>query len=141
MNKVVLMGRLTADPEVYYTTGENSKANARFTLAVNRKFKNAEGNYDADFIRCVAWDKTAEFIQKYFHKGDMMAIDGNIRTGSFTNKENQKVYTTDVYVDNVEFCGGKNSNGASNTTPAMNRPEANDFINQGVNENEENLPF
>ena len=117
MNKVILVGRLTRDVELKYTQGENANANTRFSIAVNRSFKNANGAYEADFPNCVAWGKTAEFINKFFHKGDMIGIVGNIRTGSYTNKEGIKVYTTDVYVDSVEFVGSKNSgtNDASDT--------------------------
>lgn len=119
MNLVVLEGRMTADPEIRYSTGENATANLNFSVAVNRDFKNAEGNYDADFIRCVAWRGQAEFISKYFHKGDPILITGNIRTGSYTNKDGAKVYTTDVYVDKVSFVvGGKSGNGtAGQPTP------------------------
>ena len=138
MNHVTLMGRLVADVQTRYSTGENAMATAGFSIAVNRKFKNAEGNYDADFIRCVAFRQTAEFVSKYFHKGDMIALEGSIRTGSYVNKDGQKVYTTDVYVDSVEFCGSKSSG-----TQQAAAPNVNNFINQGVGEgeNEENLPF
>ena len=138
MNNVVLMGRLVADPETYYSTGENATATTRFTVAINRTFKNAEGKYDADFIRCVAFKQHAEFVSKYFHKGDMIALDGYIHTGSYTNKDGQKVYTTDVYINHVEFCGSKSAG-----TQQAAAPNVNNFINQGVGEgeNEENLPF
>ena len=116
MNKVMLIGRLTADPEIRYTAGENASANARFTVAVNRPFKNADGNNEADFIRCVAWRNHAEFISKYFHKGDAIAIEGNIRTGSYTNKDGVRVYTTEVFVDRPEFVGSKNSSNANSST-------------------------
>lgn len=120
MNKVVLIGRLTADPELRQT--QSGIASCRFTVAVNRKFKNENGEYDADFITCVAWRQTAEFISKYFSKGKMIALEGTLRTGSYTDKNHSDVthYTTDVYVDAVEFCGDKGSNnsGGSNTAPA-----------------------
>lgn len=137
MNKVILLGRLTRDPEVRYSQGDNSTATARFSLAVNRKFKNAEGNYDADFINCVAFGKTAEFIEKYFHKGDMIALTGRIQTGSYTNKDGAKVYTTDVVVEEVEFAGGKSNNaeGQQNNT-AKNNGFAN--IPDGI---DEEMPF
>ena len=111
MNKVILLGRMTKDPEVRYTQGDNSIATARFSVAINRKTKNAEGNYDADFINCVSFGKTSEFIEKYFHKGDMIALVGRIQTGSYTNKDGVKVYTTDVIVEEVEFAGGKSNSG------------------------------
>ena len=136
MNKVVLLGRLTKDPEVRYTQGDNSMATARFSVAVNRKFKNAEGNYDADFINCVAFSKSAEFVEKYFHKGDMIALVGRIQTGSYTNKDGQKVYTTDVVVDEVEFAGGK-SNGGETQKAA---PKNTDFVNVPDGADDE-MPF
>ena len=111
MNKVILLGRMVKDPEVRYTQGDNATATARFSVAINRKFKNAEGNYDADFINCVCFGKTAEFVEKYFHKGDMMALVGRIQTGSYTNKDGVKIYTTDVVVEDVEFAGGKSNGG------------------------------
>ena len=115
MNKVIIIGRFTRDPEIKYTTGENATATARFSLAVNRRFKNKEGNYDADFINCVAFGKTAEFIEKYFTKGMAIGITGRIQTGSYTNKEGQKIYTTDVVVEETEFVESKNNNTAENT--------------------------
>lgn len=139
MNKVLLVGRLAAEPEVRYTTGENARANARFSVAVNRPFKNSEGNYEADFIRCVAWGNHAEFIQKYFHKGDMIGIDGTIRTGSYTNKDGQKVYTTEVWIDRPEFVGSKNSNGGNSSTTTQRKSN---FMNIPNDANEEEgLPF
>lgn len=108
MNSVQLTGRLTRDPEVRYTDGGLSTA--RFTLAVNRRFKQ-EGGPDADFIRCVAFGKTAEFIEKYFAQGRKMDLNGRIQTGSYTNQDGQKVYTTDIVVENVEFGESKASQG------------------------------
>lgn len=116
MNLVALVGRLTRDVEVKYTNGENAQAVARFSVAVQRQFKNRDGNYDADFINCVAFGRTAEFIQKYFHKGSMIGIRGEIRTGSYTNKDGVKVYTTDINVSNVEFVGSGNSGNNSADT-------------------------
>ena len=141
MNKVILTGRLTSDPEVGYTTGGNASTYVRFSLAVSRRYKNSEGNYDADFIRCVAWRGQAEFIKKYFHKGDMTAIEGNIHTGSFTNKDGQKVYTTEVWVDNVEFCGSKGSGGNVQAPAQQNSSRNTDFINVPDTGSEEPLPF
>ena len=114
MNKVQLVGRLTRDPEIRYSQGENATATARFSVAVNRRFKNAEGNYDADFINCVAFGKTAEFLEKYFKKGMAIGLTGHIQTGSYTNMDGQKVYTTDVIVEETEFVESKNASG--NTT-------------------------
>lgn len=121
MNKVILMGRLTRDPELRQTP--NGIASCRFSIAVNRNFKNQQtGQYDADFINCIAWRQTAEFINKYFRKGQMIALDGTLRTGSYQDKNHPDVthYTTDVYVDNAEFCGNKsdNSNQANSTAQA-----------------------
>ena len=126
MNKVIIIGRFTRDPEIKYTTGENATATARFSLAVNRRFKNKEGNYDADFINCVAFGKTAEFIEKYFTKGMAIGITGRIQTGSYTNKEGQKVYTTDVVVEETEFVESKNK-GTSDNIPNNNANSNSDF--------------
>lgn len=106
MNKVILMGRLTKDVEIRYQQGSDN-AVARFTLAVNRRFKNQNGDTEADFINCVAFGKTAEFVGKYFAQGNMLAVVGRIQTGSYTNKDGVKVYTTDVVVDEANFTGEK----------------------------------
>lgn len=106
MNKVILMGRLTADPEVRYTEGENSMAIARYTLAVDRRFKK-EGDTTADFIRCTVFAKGAEFAEKYLHKGTKITVAGRIQTGSYENAEGQKIYTTDVVVEEQEFAESK----------------------------------
>ena len=116
MNKVILMGRLTRDPDVRYSQGENSMAIARYTLAVDRRVRRNEGGAQdqqtADFIGCVAFGKSAEFAEKYLHQGTKIAVEGRIQTGSYTNKDGQKVYTTDVVVENQEFAESKNaSNG------------------------------
>lgn len=137
MNKVVIIGRFTRDPEIKYTTGENATATARFSLAVNRRFKNKEGNYDADFINCVAFGKTAEFIEKYFTKGMAIGITGRIQTGSYTNKEGQKVYTTDVVVEETEFVESKNK-GTSDNVPNNNTNSNSDF-EETVSDDE--MPF
>jgi single-strand DNA-binding protein len=111
MNKAMLIGRLTRDPEVRYSQGENSTAVARFTLAVDRRFKRAGETSDADFIGCVAFGKQAEFVEKYFKQGMKMVAVGRIQTGSYTNKDGQKVYTTDVVVEEVEFAESKGNSG------------------------------
>ena len=113
MNKAILMGRLTRDPEVRYSQGENSTAVARFTLAVDRRFKRAGESQDADFIGCVAFGKQAEFVEKYFKQGMKMVAVGRIQTGSYTNKDGQKVYTTDVVAEEIEFAESKGSSGDS----------------------------
>ncbi len=106
MNKVILMGRLTRDPEVRYSAGNNSMAIARYTLAVDRRMKK-EGEASADFINCVAFGKSGEFAEKYFQQGMKVIITGRIQTGSYTNKDEQKVYTTDVIVEDQEFTESK----------------------------------
>ena len=104
MNKVILMGRLTRDPEVRYSAGENSTAVARYTLAVDRRFRrNNDGEQTADFIGCVAFGRSAEFAEKYFRQGLKVIVTGRIQTGSYTNKDGQRVYTTDVVVEDQEF--------------------------------------
>lgn len=116
MNKSIIMGRLTADPELRQT--QNGTASCRFTVAVNRRFKNANGEYDADFIPCVAWRQTAEFVSRYFSKGSMICVEGSLRTGSYQDRNHSDVthYTTELYVDNVEFCGSKSNNGEQGQT-------------------------
>ena len=120
MNKVVLMGRLTRDPEVRYSQGENSTAIARYTLAVDRRIKR-DGEATADFISCVSFGRTAEFAEKYFHQGLRIVISGRIQTGSYTNREGQKVYTTEVVVEEHEFADSKNSSQQS----GYNAPQQN----------------
>ena len=123
MNKAILMGRLTRDPEVRYTQGENQMAIARYTLAVDRRFNRNGDENTADFINCVSFGKTAEFAERYFRKGTKIAISGRIQTGSYTNKDGVKVYTTDVVVEDQEFAESKNSNGGSSdnySAPANN---------------------
>lgn len=112
MNKVILMGRLTRDPEVRYSQGENATAVARYTLAVDRRFSRNNANGDqqtADFIQCVAFGRTGEFAEKYFRKGLKVVVTGRIQTGSYTNRDGQKVYTTDVVVEDQEFAESKNA--------------------------------
>ena len=123
MNKAILMGRLTRDPEVRYTQGENQMAIARYTLAVDRRFNRNGDDNTADFISCVAFGKAGEFAERYFRKGTKIAVTGRIQTGSYTNKDGVKVYTTDVVVEEQEFAESKNSNGCSSdnySAPANN---------------------
>lgn len=134
MNLVVLMGRLTKDPEVRYTQGEKPMAIARFTLAVDREVKRDNAQATADFVSCIAFDKTAEFIEKYFKKGRKIAVVGRIQTGSYTNKDGAKVYTTDVVVGKVEFADSK-PEGAEAAVPDANGFET---IPDGI---DETLPF
>jgi len=134
MNVVVLMGRLTKDPETRYTQGSEPMAITRYTLAVDRRFKR-EGDQTADFISCVCFRKAAEFAEKYFRQGMRVTVSGRIQTGSYTNKDGQKVYTTEVVVDNQEFADAKREE--KKQDPEI--PE-NDFV--GVPEGlEEELPF
>ena len=120
MNKVVLVGRLTADPELRQT--QSGISSCRFTVAVDRRVANKQtGEREADFITCVAWRQTAEFVSRYFSKGKMIGLEGTLRTGKYTDKNHSDVthYTTDVYVENVDFVEGKNEGGAT-TSPAQN---------------------
>lgn len=139
MNKVILMGRLTRDPEVRYTQGEQAMAVARYTLAVDRRGKNQENS--ADFIQCVAFGKAGEFVERYLHKGTKIVLTGRIQTGSYTNKEGQRVYTTDVVAEDQEFAESKNAEGSGtyNNQPSP-VPQQNDSGFMNVDENSE-LPF
>ena len=142
MNKAVIVGRLTRDPEVRYAQ-DNSVAVARYTLAVDRRFKK-EGDASADFIPCVVFGKSAEFTEKYFRQGMKVAISGRIQTGSYTNNEGKKVYTTDVVVEEQEFAESKaSSNSESQENKVAQFPpkaSANDFMSIPDNLAEE-LPF
>ena len=110
MNKVILMGRLTRDPEVRYSAGDNSMAIARYTLAVDRRFRrDGDSGSSADFIGCVAFGRSAEFAEKYLRQGTKIVITGRIQTGSYTNRDGQKVYTTDVVVEDQEFAERKSA--------------------------------
>lgn len=137
MNKVILMGRLTRDPEVRYSQGEKSMAVARYTLAVNRVFRR-EGEQAADFINCVVFGRSAEFAEKYFRQGTKIVVSGRIQTGSYTNKDGVKVYTTDVVVEEQEFAESKTSN-EHNSNP-MPPASSDGFMNipDGI---DEELPF
>ena len=115
MNKVILMGRLTRDPEVRYSQGDNAMAVARYTLAVDRRSNRNNDDQTADFISCVAFGRSGEFAEKYLHKGTKIAITGRIQTGSYTNKDGVKVYTTDVVVEDQEFAESKNSAGSGDS--------------------------
>ncbi len=140
MNKVILIGRLTRDPEVRYSQGATTTAIARFSLAVDRRFKR-DGEPDADFINCVAFGKTGEFIERYGHKGTKFAVEGRIQTGSYTNKDGQKVYTTDVVVEQVEFAESKAaSDGNNNSATPKTASTGDGFMNipDGI---DEELPF
>lgn len=129
MNKVILMGRLTREPEIKYTQ-ENETTIAKYTLAVNRIFKR-EGDSEADFINCVAFGRAAEFAEKYFYQGIKIIISGRIQTGSYVNKDGHKVYTTNIVVEEQEFAESKGA------TKDNNSPD----IENSINEMGEELPF
>ena len=141
MNRVILMGRLTRDPEVRYTTGEKSMAIARYTLAVDRRGRNNNGEQTADFINIVAFDKAGEFAERYFHQGMRVLVSGRIQTGSYTNKEGQKVYTTDIVVDSQEFADSKGSGSGSGSSAAPSTPAGDGFMNIADGVEDEGLPF
>lgn len=132
------MGRLTRDPEVRYSQGQNSIAIARFALAVDRRFKR-DGEPTADFINCLVFGKSAEFAEKYFRKGMRITISGRIQTGSYTNKDGVKVYTTEVVVEEQEFAESKKSS-ESNAPAGNQQPGGDGFMNipDGI---DEELPF
>ncbi|MBQ2800262.1 MAG: single-stranded DNA-binding protein [Lachnospiraceae bacterium] len=149
MNKVILMGRLTRDPEVRYSQNDTSMAIARYSLAVDRRFaRRNEGSNEqtVDFINCVAFGKSAEFAEKYFRQGMRVLITGRIQTGSYTNKDGQRVYTTDVVVEDQEFADSKGAAGnndggfapARPSAPAMDAGDGFMNIPEGI---DEELPF
>lgn len=140
MNKTVLMGRLTADPQVRYSQGDNATAVARYTLAVNRKFKK-DGEPTADFIPCVAFGRSAEFTEKYFRKGMQVAVSGRIQTGSYTNKDGNKVYTTDVVVEEQEFAESKAANQQNQQSAGSGSIPASDGFMNIPDGMDEELPF
>lgn len=147
MNKVILMGRLTRDPDVRATAGEKPMTYARYTLAVDRRNKSENGEQTADFISCVSFGRSAEFAEKYFHQGIKIVIVGRIQTGSYTNKDGQKVYTTDIVVEEQEFAESKvagNNNGVpfseGGLSPANAAP-ADGFMSLPTGVEDEGLPF
>lgn len=146
MNRVILMGRLTKDPDIRYTKGERSMAVARYTLAVDRRGRrnqdNASDQQTADFINCVAFDRAAEFTEKYFRQGMRVLVSGRIQTGSYVNQEGRKVYTTDIILDDQEFADSK---GASGRGPEQRQVQGADigdgFMNIPDGVEDEGLPF
>lgn len=142
MNKVILMGRLTRDPEVHYSSGENQVAIARYTLAVDRRFSRNDEESGADFIGCVAFGRSGEFAEKYFRKGIKIAVVGRIQTRSYTNREGQKVYTTEIVVEEQEFAESKNASGGRENAGGGAVPDSagDGFMNipDGI---DEELPF
>lgn len=141
MNKVILMGRLTRDPEVRYSQGEQATAVARYTLAVDRRGRSQENS--ADYIQCVAFGKAAEFAERYLHKGTKIVLTGRIQTGSYTNKDGQRVYTTDIVAEDQEFAESKNAESSNvrgyNTQPAPAPQPWNDGFMPAGDDSE--LPF
>ena len=145
MNKVILMGRLTRDAEVRYSQGDASTAVARFSLAVDRRFKRDGDDQTADFINCVAFGRTGEFMERFGRKGTKFLVEGRIQTGRYTNRDGQKVYTTDVVVEQVEFAESKASNDNNGGYVPADRPSpsgaaGDGFMNipDGI---DEELPF
>lgn len=139
MNKTILIGRSTKDADVRYSQGEKSMAIARISLAVDRKFKQ-EGQPTADFINCIAFGKTAEVIEKYVTKGTKIAVCGHIQTGSYTNKDGQKVYTTDVVIDELEFCESRSSQQSNdNVSRPAPAPSGDEFMD--IDTDMDSLPF
>ena len=151
MNKVILMGRLTRDPEVRYSQGERSMAIARYTLAVDRRGRRSQDGdqgQTADFINIVAFDRAGEFAEKYFRQGMRVLISGRIQTGSYTNRDGQRVYTTDVIVEDHEFCESKAASAANSGggfAPMDQRPSPDNAISDGFmnipDGIDEELPF
>ena len=145
MNKVILMGRLTRDPEVRYSQGATATAVARYTLAVDRRFKR-DGEASADFINCVSFGRSAEFAEKYFRQGLKVVVTGRIQTGSYTNKDGVRVYTTDIVVEEQEFAESKaastsgNNNYQASPMPSPSADIGDGFMNipDGI---DEELPF
>lgn len=143
MNRVILMGRLTRDPEVRYSQGERSMAIARYTLAVDRRGRRSqEGSREpsADFLPCVAFDHAAEFAEKYFRQGQRILISGRIQTGSYVNRDGQKVYTTDIIVDEQEFADSRGSSFPAEK-PVQGTDIGDGFMSIPEGIEDEGLPF
>ena len=142
MNKVILMGRLTKDPEVRYSQGEQATAIARYTLAVDRRFRREGDEQTADFIGCVAFGHQGEFAEKYLRKGMKIAVTGRIQTGSYTNRDGQKIYTTDVVVEEQEFAESKSSGSNNSSLSRRESPATTDADGfMSIPDGEEELPF
>ena len=145
MNKVILMGRLVKDPEVRYSQGTTPLAVARYTLAVDRKFQRTDGNREADFINCVAFGKSAEFAEKWFKKGQMVAIVAHLQVRNWDDNDGKKHWVTEVIVDEHYFCGGAKSNSGNSSAPApaqsAQAPSSDGFypVEEGVEDDD--LPF
>lgn len=144
MNKVILMGRLTRDPEIRYTQASEPLVIARYTLAVDRRFQrkdNSGNEQNADFISCIAFGKNAEFAEKYLKQGTKIAIVGRIQTGSYTNKDGNKVYTTDVVVEEHEFCESRSSQGGNTQDAPKPMPADSGFMDIPTGLTGNDLPF
>lgn len=145
MNKIILMGRLTRDPDIRTATAENTMTIARYTLAVDRRTRKTDtGEPTADFISCVAFGKAAEFAEKYFHQGMRVLITGRIQTGSYTNKDGQKVYTTDVIIDEQEFADSKAAGQVNSTGTEASQADSmpgDGFMNLPVGVEDDGIPF
>lgn len=141
MNKTILTGRLTADPDVKYTTGQEPMAIASYTLAVQRDFKNKDGNYDADFIRCKAFGKRGEFVEKYLHKGMKILAEGRLQSGSY-EKDGQTHYTTDLIVDRHEFCESRKDSQPQGQSQPQQYNEYDNGIPEGFQAiTDDDIPF
>ncbi len=140
MNKVILMGRLTRDPETRYPNSDNPMAISRYTLAVDRRYNRNNDEHSADFIGCVAFGKAGEFAEKYFRKGTKVAVTGHIQTGSYTNKDGVKIYTTDIVIEDQEFAESKSSGSSPDSVPDSYKDNGDGFMNipEGI---DEELPF
>lgn len=141
MNKVMLIGRLTRDPDIRYTQADEPMCVARYTLAVDRKSRKEDGKQSADFISCVAFGKSGEFVEKYLWKGQKIAIAGRIQTGSYTNREGQKVYTTDVVAEEHEFAESKAARDEQPQEQAQTAENSGDFMDIPDDVIGEELPF
>lgn len=156
MNKVIMMGRLTREPEIRYSSGDNNMAIARFSLAVDRRFRRQSDQADADFFNCTAFGKQAEFVEKYLHQGTKILLSGRVQNDNYTNREGQKVYSVQIIAEEIEFAESKAAaqnnqgarSGSSYQAPAAGRPSpaqaspvGDDFINIPEGVEDEELPF
>ena len=141
MNKIILSGRLTRDPDIKYSQGENATVIARFTLAVDRRFKREGDEQTADFIPCVAFGKTAEVVEKYCKQGTKLVVEGRWQTGNYTNKDGVKVYTNDCMIENLEFAESKTSSEGNSSRPAPANAAGDGFMNIPDGVDDSDLPF
>ncbi|MBO4838140.1 MAG: single-stranded DNA-binding protein [Lachnospiraceae bacterium] len=145
MNKVILMGRLTRDPEVRYSTGENSLAIARFSIAVDRRFRRGQDGAEADFFNCTAFGKQGEFVEKYLKKGTKVLLSGRIQNDNYTNRDGQKVSSVQIIAEEIEFAESKNSSGRNEgNSEFQGRPSApvsEGFMNLPDSGDDEGIPF